>query len=386
MRNRGSLRGVVQQPAGPAGPAGPPPRPSVPPRPPAGPSSASATVPQPYRPAAAARQPSGAPTPVRQAAPVFGREWVPGGTSLDVLDERDAESPSGPDWRRLVRRITGIDLGPGRRAAYEVRLRERIRTPVCGAFPIAVLNLKGGVGKTSVVEALGSTFARMRDDRVVAVDLDAGSLAERHGRPNTLSMAELLTHGAATRYPDVRAHTYMNSVGLEALGPPDPARTDWRLEPADVVKAFSILRKRYSVVLVDCVKSLNSPVMEAVLPESRAVVVVTGVSIDAIRKTKTTLDWLGNNGYGRLLKSTVLAINHVTNTRVNDVAVKELDQLSARVAAVVVLPFDRHVQQGRAIALDRLSGQSRRSYLELAATLADMFPGRGTQRAAPQRH
>ncbi|WP_407685642.1 MinD/ParA family ATP-binding protein [Mycobacterium sp. HUMS_1102779] len=386
MSNRGSIRGVVQQPAGGAGPPVPPHRPSVPPRPRAAPSPASATVPQPYRGARGAPRPSGVPTPARPAAPAFRREWVAGGASLDVLDERDAETPPGFGWRRLVRRVTGIDLGRGKRAAYEDGLRERIRTPVGGAFAIAVLNLKGGVGKTSVVEALGSAFARVRDDHVVAVDLDAGNLAERHGRRNALSMAELLSGSAVTRYPDVRAHTYMNSVGLEALGPPDPARTDWRLGRADVVTAFSILRKHYSVVLVDCVKSLNSPVMDAVLPESRALVVVTGVSIDAIRKTKTTLDWLGNNGYRRLLKSTVLAINHVANARVNDAAVKELDELSARVAAVVVLPFDRHVQQGKAIALDRLSAQSRRSYLELAATLADMFPGGGTERVAPQRH
>ena len=52
-----------------------------------------------------------------------------------------------------------------------------------GAFPIAVLNLKGGVGKTAVVEALGSTFADVRHDRIIAVDIDAGDLAERHGRP-----------------------------------------------------------------------------------------------------------------------------------------------------------------------------------------------------------
>ena len=53
-----------------------------------------------------------------------------------------------------------------------------------GAFPIAVLNFKGGVGKTAVVEALGSTFAAVRDDRVLALDIDAGDLAERHGRRN----------------------------------------------------------------------------------------------------------------------------------------------------------------------------------------------------------
>ncbi len=117
-----------------------------------------------------------------------------------------------------------------------------MRTAVGGAFPIAVLNLKGGVGKTAVVEALGSTFAAVRDDRVIAVDIDAGDLGERHGRRNPLSMAELVTDNAVTQYTDVRAHTYRNSFGLEVLGLPDYARADWRLERRDVVKAFSILR------------------------------------------------------------------------------------------------------------------------------------------------
>ena len=94
----------------------------------------------------------------------------------------------------------------------------------------------------------------------------------------------------------------MNSFGLEVLGLPDYARTDWRLERHDVVKAFSILRNHYSVVLVDCVKAVNSAVMDAVLPEARALVVVTSTSIDAIRKTRTTLEWLCNNGYQRLMR------------------------------------------------------------------------------------
>jgi MinD-like ATPase involved in chromosome partitioning or flagellar assembly len=297
-----------------------------------------------------------------------------GGTSLDGLDKQDSEDSAGFSWRELIRRLTGIDLGPGKASAYERDLRDRIRTPVGGAFPIAVLNLKGGVGKTVVVEALGSTFAAVRDDRVIAVDIDAGDLAERHGRRNPLGMAELLLEDAATQYSDVRAHTYMNSFGLEALGLPDYARTDWRLERHDVVKAFSILRKHYSVVLVDCVKAVNSAVMDALLPEARAIVVVTSTSINAIRKTKTTLELLRNNGYQRLMESTVLAINHVEPGKVGAVAAKELDQLSARVAATVVLPFDRHVHDGKEIGLDRLSKQSRRSYLEMAAAIADIFP------------
>jgi MinD-like ATPase involved in chromosome partitioning or flagellar assembly len=195
-------------------------------------------------------------------------------------------------------------------------------------------------------------------------------------------MADLLMDPAVTRHSDVRAHTYMNSFGLEVLGLPDFARTDWRLERHDVVKAFSILRTYYAVVLVDCVKALNSSVMEAVLPESRALVVVSSPAIDAVRKTRTTLEWLCNNGYQRLMQSTVLAINHIERGKSNLLAAKELDELSAQVAATVVLPFDRHVHQGKEIGLDRMSKRSRRSYLEMAAVLADMFPGRGAAQDA----
>lgn len=299
-----------------------------------------------------------------------------GATALDRFDAHDTDA-AGFNWRQLIYRLTGIEIGPGKNTAYENELRQRIRATVGGAFPIAVLNLKGGVGKTTVVEALGSTFAAVRDDRVLALDIDAGDLAERHGRRNPHSIADLLQGKPAAQYEDIRALTYMNGFGLEVLGLPD---SDWRLERHDMLRAFSMLRNQYSLVLVDCVKTLNSGVMDAVLPESRALVVVTSPAIDAVRKTRATLDWLCNNGYQSLMQWTVLAINHVEPAKVDGVAVTELDRLSARVGATVVLPFDRHVHDGRKIALDRLSKESRRSYLEMAAVLADMFPGRGGQR------
>jgi MinD-like ATPase involved in chromosome partitioning or flagellar assembly len=349
MSNRGALRGPGQ------------PKPARPARP-ADANPTAATVPEPVR--------------VRPAPAPLRRQVPPGGTALDGLDDLDSPFSAGSSWRDLIRRVTGIDLGPSKGSAHEDDLRCRIRTGVGGAFPVAVLNFKGGVGKTSVVEALGSTFADVRDDRVIAVDIDAGDLAERHGRRNPLSMADLLADNSITQYSQVRAHTYMNSFGLEVLGLPDYGRTDWRLGRSGVVKAFSVLRKHYSVILVDCVKAINSSVMDAVLPEARALVVVTGASIDAVRKTRTTLDWLGNNGYRRLLGSTVLAVNNVGPDKPDRVVTKELEALAARVVATVQLPFDRHVREGKEIGLDRLSKGSRRGYLELAAALADMVPGR----------
>lgn len=373
MSNRGGIRGVPPHSAVPAAaPAAGRPTSSVSWR--RG-DSAAVTVPEPHHRLA---RPRGVAAPYRP-------DLTLGGTALDGVDHGDSAGWSQSGWRQVIHRVTGIDLGPGKGARYEQGLRERIATPVGGVFPIAVLNFKGGVGKTAVVEALGSTFAESRGDRVIAVDIDTGDLAERHGRRNPLSLVDLVARNAVTQYSEIRAHTHMNSFGLEVLGLPDYDHTGWRLERRDFAKVFSILRNHYSVVLVDCVKAINSALMEAVLPEARALVVVTGTSIDAVRKTDTTLEWLCNNGYRHLMRSTVLAMNHTEPAKADGVVTKEFESMAARVATAVVLPFDRHVHAGRELGLDRLSKESRRGYLELAAALGDLAAGRSVADAAAPR-
>jgi MinD-like ATPase involved in chromosome partitioning or flagellar assembly len=399
MNNRGPDRGVLQQPPPRAARQGPPPR-----RRPTSPG----------RPGRRDIQPGKEPWPNRPDGPGYQESWpdrvltgeptVPGECAetpapvapqrpprrvpLDSLEiPQPEEVPTKFSWRRLLSRLTGIELGPGKAQVHELELRDRVRMPVGSAFPIAVLNLKGGVGKTAVVEALGSTFADARYDRVIAVDVDAGDLADRHGSRNPLSMADLLAD-RVMRYPDVRAHTSRNRAGLEVLGLPDYAHSDWRIERDDVVRAFSILRNHYGVLLMDCSKALKSAAVEAVLLESRALVVVTNASMDAIKKTRTTLEWLAQNGYRKRIESTVLAINHTERGKPSASVTTGLAQLSEQFSPerVVELPFDRHVHEGREIALKRLSKQSRRRYLEMAAALAEMFPTRDAGNSAVPLH
>ena len=299
--------------------------------------------------------------------------------ALDSLEVPSSDAPPEFSWRTLLSQLTGIHLGPSRGETRELELRDRVRTPLGSAFPIAVLNLKGGVGKTSVIEALGSTFADARSDRVIAVDVDAaGDLANRHGYRNQLSMVDLLADRSVTRYADVRAYTRRNRAGLELLALPNYADTDWLIERDDVFKTFSLLRNHYSVVLMDCGKALKSPVTEAVLLESRALVIVTNTSADAIDKTRTTIAWLSRNGYQRQVQSAVLAINQTERGNPSGPVHQRLQQLSGHFAPnrVVLLPFDRHVHDGNEIALERLGKQSRRGYLKMAAALADTFPRR----------
>lgn len=365
-------RGVLQQLAAPVAPPKPRPRP----RPASAPPHRSRPHPNRYRPPSPADIHATVPvTAIPEPAP---RRRAPGVIDLDSLEPTDTELPPKPGWRDRISRLTRIDRAPSKQQAYERGLHERVATPVGSAVPIAVINLKGGVGKTAVVEALGSTLADAREDRVIAVDMDGGDLTERHGRGTSLSIADLLSDRSVARYEDVRAHTYRNSPGLEVLGHPDYAQSSWRLERDDVVKAFSLLRRHYSVVLVDGGRALKSNVLQAVLSELRALVVVTNCSVDAIAKTRTTLDWLVHNGHGDLLRSTVLAVNHTEQGKPSALASKELGQLTKHFAPerVVVLPFDPHLREGKEIILSRMSKESRQRYREMAAVLADTFPRR----------
>lgn len=300
--------------------------------------------------------------------------------ALDSLEVPSIETPPEFRWRNLLSRVLGIHRGPSRSETYELELRDRVRAPLGGVFPIAVLNLKGGVGKTTVVEALGSTFAEARTDRVIAVDFDAGDLADRHGYRNQQSLLDLLADKTVTRYADVRGYTCRNRAGLELLALPDYADSDWQIEADGVLKAFSLLRNHYSVMLMDCGKSLKSAVTQAILSESRAVVIVTNASADAVEKARTTLEWLSKNGYQRQIESTVLVINHTEADKPSGPVNHRLQLLSSQFASnrVVTLPFDRHIHEGDEISLERIGRPSRRGYLETAAVLADMFPRRNS--------
>jgi putative peptide zinc metalloprotease protein len=75
-------------------------------------------------------------------------------------------------WRRAIHTGTRGKLNPGPGPA-QVRRREtesRLRAPIDGSRHVVVMSRKGGVGKTTMTLALGSTFAALRGDRVIAVD------------------------------------------------------------------------------------------------------------------------------------------------------------------------------------------------------------------------
>nr|EJI94265.1 hypothetical protein JVH1_8229 [Rhodococcus sp. JVH1] len=99
----------------------------------------------------------------------------------DALLERARKAPSR-GWRRGLHRLTRGSVNPGASAGEtgEAVLLDRIRQPIQGDYRIAFLSLKGGIGKMTTTIGLGSTFASLRGDCVIAVDAnpDFGTLSQ----------------------------------------------------------------------------------------------------------------------------------------------------------------------------------------------------------------
>src|SRR6202023_3681254 len=103
-----------------------------------------------------------------------------------------------------------INLGEGPRAARHNNLVASVNRPLRGSYRIALLSLKGGVGKTTIAATLGSTFAAVRGDRVVAVDAnpDRGTLSQKVPLETPATVRHLLRDAAGiATYSDVRGYT-----------------------------------------------------------------------------------------------------------------------------------------------------------------------------------
>jgi MinD-like ATPase involved in chromosome partitioning or flagellar assembly len=249
--------------------------------------------------------------------------------------------------------LSGRLINPGESPA-DVRRREltvRVNQPLLGCYKIAMLSLKGGVGKTTVTATLGSTFASLRGDRVVAVDAnpDRGTLSQKIPLETSATVRNLLRD--AQRVPAVS----------EAFSEDDYRRT------------VTLLEHFYNIVLTDCGTGLMHSAMYGVLGVADQLIIVSSSSIDGARSASATMDWLDAHGHGDLVRNAVAVVNNVSRSSGGVDLDRVAEHFAARCRAVVRIPFDAHLQEGAEVDLDRLEPETRLALLELAAAVADAF-------------
>ena len=271
-----------------------------------------------------------------------------------------------------------IDPGLSRKTIEHDILVQQTMAPLRGVYRIAVLSLKGGVGKTTTTVGLGSTFAARRGDRVIAVDAnpDLGTLAQRVTQQTRSTVRDLLNDPSLHRYSDVRVHTSQSSSRLEVLASDrDPAAAE-AFSEEDYRGVMRVLERYYSIVLTDCGTGLSHSAMRGIFTSAQRLILVTSPALDGARSADATLDWLHHHGYGALADSAVVVISSSRPGGGAQLDIQTLEKhFLARATAVEVIPFDEHLAEGAEVELDLMHKDTRDAFLRLAAVMAQDFSG-----------
>ncbi|MFJ4518967.1 AAA family ATPase, partial [Streptomyces sp. NPDC088816] len=276
--------------------------------------------------------------------------------------------PTGPGAR--------FRIGGKKEEAERQRKLSLIRTPVLSCYRIAVISLKGGVGKTTTTTALGSTLATERQDKILAIDAnpDAGTLGRRVRRETGATIRDLVqTIPYINSYMDIRRFTSQAPSGLEIIANDVDPAVSTTFNDEDYRRAIDVLGKQYPIILTDSGTGLLYSAMRGVLDLADQLIIISTPSVDGASSASTTLDWLSAHGYADLVARSLTVISGVRETgkmiKVDDIVA----HFETRCRGVVVVPFDEHLSAGAEVDLDMMRPKVREAYFNLAAMVAEDF-------------
>ncbi|MEU0085793.1 SCO5717 family growth-regulating ATPase [Streptomyces sp. NPDC006274] len=267
-------------------------------------------------------------------------------------------------------------LGGKKEEAERQRKLELIRTPVLSCYRIAVISLKGGVGKTTTTTALGSTLATERQDKILAIDAnpDAGTLGRRVRRETGATIRDLVQAiPYLNSYMDIRRFTSQAPSGLEIIANDVDPAVSTTFNDEDYRRAIDVLGKQYPIILTDSGTGLLYSAMRGVLDLADQLIIISTPSVDGASSASTTLDWLSAHGYAELVQRSITVISGVRETgkmiKVDDI----VQHFQTRCRGVVVVPFDEHLAAGAEVDLDMMRPKTREAYFNLSALIAEDF-------------
>ncbi|MFS4097964.1 MinD/ParA family protein, partial [Streptomyces sp. AF1A] len=289
-----------------------------------------------------------------------------------LLNNKRQKAKSG----RPAAAASRFKLGGKKEEAERQRKLELIRTPVLSCYRIAVISLKGGVGKTTTTTALGSTLATERQDKILAIDAnpDAGTLGRRVRRETGATIRDLVQAiPYLNSYMDIRRFTSQAPSGLEIIANDVDPAVSTTFNDEDYRRAIEVLGRQYPVILTDSGTGLLYSAMRGVLDLADQLIIISTPSVDGASSASTTLDWLSAHGYADLVSRSLTVISGVRETgkmiKVEDI----VSHFETRTRGVVVVPFDEHLAAGAEVDLDMMRPRTREAYFNLAAMVAEDF-------------
>ncbi|MFK8847445.1 hypothetical protein [Streptomyces sp. Ac-502] len=279
---------------------------------------------------------------------------------------------------RALRRVFASSAAAETEAV--TRAAHAIQQPVTTGRQLAVSSIRGGAGKSTVAALLALTYAHYRADPVLAVEADPalGTLPHRLGvrevRWSGTDLAQIVD--PSMLITDLTGYL-LPFTGGGWLLPGSQGSIGTRLDVDTYRIVMTSLRRHFATTVVDC-ETLPAEVARTALVTTQARVLVTPATVEGVRATKSVLEWMGGVHRG-LLPTAVVVLNHTSPDGGIDVR-KAVEHLGAGGAAVLPLPYDRHLAGGGAVRTELLGERTREAAARLAAEVMDRAVSRGPGR------
>ncbi|SPT53478.1 Flp pilus assembly protein, ATPase CpaE [Actinomyces bovis] len=298
--------------------------------------------------------------------------------STSMLTEATTELPAKTGWRGALN-LLGLHLSPSPTERAERQDIEAVAQHWAGPRTIAIVNGKGGSGKTPATVLLSATFARNGGAGVIAWDNNPtrGTLGWRtlQGSHNS-SVEDLLPHVEHLLSPAAQAAELAAFVHHQPGDRFDVLRSRPELlaeaqsvGPQAFNSVHDVLRKYYRLVLIDSGNDESAPAWRAMINKADAIVVPTTTRPEHAESARLLLDELAHTDtHCTHLAANALVI--VSQASKAEPGPNELVATFNNIArAAIGIPYDP-MMSGRPLLLGSLAPSTQRAWLQAGAALA----------------
>jgi MinD-like ATPase involved in chromosome partitioning or flagellar assembly len=307
-----------------------------------------------------------------------GGEYV--GRRKSFVDDTPPELPPSSGWRGIAAKA-GIKVEVSEAERAERLDQEAVSQHWAGPRTIAVVNGKGGAGKTLVTICLAATFAKWGGIGVLAWDNNQtrGTLGWRTERAqHEATTLDLIPAVDRLRGPDAQMADLAHFVHHQKRDRFDVLRSqplklaaDQRITPADVQNLHDVAAKYYRLIIMDSGNDESDPIWQQMIRHADQLVVATGTRADHAEAGALLLEALMAEG-GRaadLAVNSVAVITQGDAKATHDDLTKLKDGFSRLSREAVTIRYDHDMVDG-ALRLDNLKSTTQRDWLRAAAAVA----------------
>ena len=348
----------------------------------------AATQPLAQAPTPAPVVPSQQPVPQRAPQPVPGQPVPEPGVQVSApvlrarpdsfLAKSAAGGPKPTGWRAVAGRL-GFKVQASQAQCQQWEDERTVSQHWPGPRTIAVLNGKGGAGKTPTSILLASNFARLGSGSVVAADgnVTRGTLGWRTEQgPHNATILDMVPQTEALMDPsarngDVAAYTHHQTIDQFDVLRSNPLllSTEQKLSPEELDGIQQVLTRYYRMIIWDTGNDEGDSLWLRIVSHADQIVVATTTRTDHAEAGRLLLQGLAS----RDERSAALAANAVVvisqADREEPPATSLVDGFAGIAREVVTIPYDRAMRE-QWLRSDKLAPATRAAWLHAAAAVA----------------